>query len=1147
MKKARSILQPILWTVFGLLAVLIFSFFLLPKVVSTPKGKELILNYVNRMIPGKISAESFDLNWFSGQTIKKFSFTDPEGKEIFRFDFFSTDETLFSALIHRWNLGETEFHSPFLYLEENKEGELNIHRALGIKKDGEKTKAKSRFKIPKFKGHILVTNGEMTVIPEKITPITLSQINLEAKDSFSFFRMSAKTKQGTEEGEMLASGDLGENLHVLASIHKFPVSLMDQFRETTVYESALGSYVDLDLELQRRDGTLTFNSKVVSPNLNGNITGLTSEGYFHLDQGEIIFTVTPLFFKNFFQTKEWELANRPQLNLTLEKLVIPLELKKPDLRTVPFKGKMTLERLEMTHTKIGAFSLNNFEANIVSLENLDVTYSAKIQGKGEATNINGKFTVFPDESVTFSSNFKALPTDVLELIMAADYPYLHKVLGEQFSLTIDGKYNERIDTHIFISTSNFEMEGTLSGDSLADLDANMNGEWIVPIKYQAYIGPNPKLELKANLSYHDRNLIIPRLSVDLDNPNLKVDVLGKFGEKGKPFNYKDTKLVINGKLFHLPLYRDVLDYKGTFVFEFEGAQNELLGKAILSSSPLAEQSIVVSLTAKEVVKNNELKIDQADIYLSGKINNFPLHFFDQLFDFKVKLYPLLGPHLDLETLVHYTPNQEHLAVLNLEAKSQGFFTQLAISLNEKLQIQQNKPALVHWEISEPRYKYLVQLLRPGVHPEFTLIENADLDLIIEKINCPTVSITGPRENFRAFFCEAGFTGSLNVTPLFFYNARSKEKVVINNIKGSVSSENFAKAFSFNMNSNIETNVTPGDKKSGFSAKIDTLNLLTKEGKINKEQLTVKGDLTFDLIPVKAMTEILPVKPENKIIYQALLGELVNAHIFGEISKLSGPLTIDIKSSNFNAILPLYFTKDALLLTKDVEVDLRLTEEINHVLLKDVTPILISGAWSDHPIKLKIASEGFYAHLRPFSLAGLYIENGMIDLGRITVRNGGQILSLAKFLKAQNVTDEGIMEAWFTPIYVSLKEGVATYNRFDALLAGNIHIAMWGGIDLLRDRVRMTLGISSDTLKQNLNLRGIAKQEMFQVKMRGSTSDLEIDWSAAYTRMVILTARSSGGQIGNIIGGIIEQLVGVLGDENTPPPTTYPFPWEIPTQ
>lgn len=1135
--------KTLLWIIFVFLILLIGVIAVFPKVVSTEKGKNVFLNIINKNIPGKISVEKIQLNWFGGQKIEHLLFTDNNGKTIFKFETFSADESLFALLFSKTlTIGKTEIISPYLLIEEDKEGNVNVKKALGLKEKQETKEKKKEPFCQKFKGELIIQKGTLEFSSPKITTISLKDINVSAKDCFALFHVTAKTIQGSKQGEISAQGEVNDNVHIVASVHNFPVALLDQLKETALYEAAFGANLDFDLEILKKENHLTLQAKISSPNLQGTLQGVTKEQTFYLEKGDVLFTVTPAFFKAYFKTKEWELANRPIMTLHIDKLILPLELSTPNFHKIPLLGKLTVERGELTHAKLGPFSVNDAKAFFETSENaIDIKYSAGIQGKGEATTLNGIVNIFSDETVSFSTNFTALPTDFLELILSAEMPYLHKILGDKFSLSCQGVYNSEVDATLSLSSPKLQLDGTVNGPSLETLTAKLEGDAIFPVRYTPFLGRSPHLKIEADFSYEDRNLIFPYLSIKMKNSHLDFDIVGNIGKKGKNFSYEDVFLSGRGRILHLPLYSSGLDYQGNVFLEFDGGKNTLDGQSYLTTVPNDEEAVNLKFYAKNIIVDNELKLDEGEVLVDAKVSKFPVHFFDTFFNYKVKLYPLIGSHLNLDMHLHREAGKEaRLTTVDIDANSYGFLMQLSLTVDGFFNINQNKPAFIHWDLTQQRYKYLIELAGEDKRSEYSLFESSKVDLIIEGLTCPK----GPFENPKAIFCEGGFIGRLEMTPLIFMNPKTEEKITFNNIRGHISAEQFSKFITLQISSQIDDPLipVPENEKRGVSLTLEAKDLLTHEGKFNKENVSVKEDLAIDFIPVQAFTGIIPLKPDTRKMLRALLGDVMNARIYGEISKLEGPLTIDIKASNFKGIFPLQFTKESVTLRKTVETELTLTQQVNEVLLKDVNPILIHGAWSEHPIRVYIDAEGFFIPLRPYSFKEVVVQRAVIDFGRLRVKNGGEILTLMKFLKAKEITDEGIMEAWFTPIFMNLKDGVATYKRFDALLAGNVHIALWGKIDLVKDKVRMTLGISPSTLQRSLNIKGLSKKEMFQVKMRGSTSDLELDWSSAYTRIGILLTRSAG-HIGNIVGGILEKFVGVFGEEPTPDPTISPFPWE----
>ncbi len=454
--------------------------------------------------------------------------------------------------------------------------------------------------------------------------------------------------------------------------------------------------------------------------------------------------------------------------------------------------------------------------------------------------------------------------------------------------------------------------------------------------------------------------------------------------------------------------------------------------------------------------------------------------------------PFIGSTLTLDANGYYAPHQDPKLNLDLNAKGEGFAASLAVSIDGTLKVSQTRPSYIEWQMTPERYAALMQRfqVKPESESTFILTKPTQIAIHISEFTCPT---EWPKK-LGPFLCQSGFVGTLQISSAIFQGRQRQERIVFQEIKGSIKGANFSEAIDLTLNGEIVAPPVPQNEKSAFSFEGQMLNFWTKTGKFNRERLTLKGVLNLDLLPVHPILGIIPLDPESRAMAQALLGDLVNAKIQGEISQLAGPITIDVKSSNFKALLPLQLQPHALFLRDYVDAEITLTEAVNEVFLKDINPLLLTGAYSDHPIKLYIYPQGFSIPLRPYSLQNVEIGHAVVDIGKIRVRNGGNIQTLMEFLKAKEISPDGLMEAWFTPITLTYHNGVASYQRFDALLANSIHIALWGSINLLNNQVNMTLGIAETTLSQRLKVSGLREKDMFQVKMKGTTDHLDLDWA-----------------------------------------------------
>ena len=647
------------------------------------------------------------------------------------------------------------------------------------------------------------------------------------------------------------------------------------------------------------------------------------------------------------------------------------------------------------------------------------------------------------------------------------------------------------------------------------------------------VGHSLSFNLNGQVYAQKDHFSLPFVKGKLFNPHLEMDFRGQMGKKDGGFSPEHIQLIATGHIIQLPIEEGLSQQaleNGTLYIQIDGSKNLIVVKA-------EAESIKADIEIHHFIQNDQIAFDASEITFICDLQDFPLEVISPFISEDFAITDFLGKKMTLHTQGTYTPSGEPRLTLELNARSPGFTASLALSVDGTLTVDQDRPSYIYWEINPERYETLIRSLRinPEYESKFSLTRPTSLELTISQFICPA---TSSPNDVGHFLCQSGFVGKIHLGTTIFKSKQTQELIIFQEIMGDIKGENFSKAIDLALSGNIVASDIPESEKSAFSFKGEMLNFWTQEGSFNRQGLTVKGVLTLDLLPVRQITGLVPLDKETREILQAVLGGLVNARIYGEISQLSGPLTVDIKASNFKALLPL-----TIYLRDYVNAEITLTEAVSETLLKDIAPLIISGAYSDHPLKVYIDPQGFMIPINPYSLAGVRINNAIIDIGKIRVRNGGQIQSLMEFLKAQEVSPDGLMQAWFTPIFMTFQDGVAFYKRFDILLASNVHIALWGGINLINDQVNMTLAIAPSTLAQRFKISGLSKKELFQVKMRGTTHKLELDWKSAYTRIAFIVAKTAGGHIGQIIGGILENLISSFGEEPSPPPTTDPLPWE----
>jgi|GEM_PF-1778117 len=1107
--------------------VVVFTAFL-PKILSTNPGRELLLSWVNRGIHGTLSIEELHLSWLGPQRAEKVELKDKEGHEILQIDSLATDTSLFNLIFDINNFGATTVIHPVLSLERDDNGTSNLERTLS-KKEG-----KTRF--PNLKGKLIVKNGEIKLSAPKIQEITISNTSLEYHPEDSLFHLHAVTKEGSVTGEVLASGSLGENGHILAKVDNFPVTILDQLQNTHLYTQAFGEKIDLKIESRSEDGLRMIDATIQSKFLNGQISGEVKNNVFFTDaKSSLEFVMTPAFFQELIRSdlqKDWSLGDKATIRLEITRGEIPLSL---DWEKSEIEAKVSLARAELLHASQSHFSLNQFEGNIVVHDGMDLKIRGDIQGK-ESSKLVAEMRLHQN-NLLFSLESEGFPFGLLEIAFE-ELSVLRKFFGDSIGIKLAGNYSEQtgLDSTFDITSFSTNLHGEVIGEKLDNLSFTIDGNRRFSGGLKDALGEGATFAFKGKAAANQKILSVSTFEGDIESDIISTTIKGNLGKKGTPFTFDLVKIQGNGQLLNLPLntYYEGAELKeGEFSFTFDGSKNILTAQTKTSfvASEKEGKEMVASLKIRDFIVDNAIDYGAAVIEFDGNLQDFPTAIFDFFTPNHVNLSDLIGPIINLKAKLDYNPRKQTHLKLDLLATAPGFNTELALAVNPLFEITQSKPGHVYWEINNKRYQALVKMLSEDEVTAYELHSKSTLDIEIEKIYCPKEF----PEDIKAFICHSGIVGRIEVEPMQFIAKDSNDRFFLESIRGDIFGENFARKIHVDLTGKVSS--PRFFKRDGgiFSAGVDLLNLWSDE------PLAITGEIDLSRIPVRQILGIVPLDPIFREKANAVLGDYLNASLNAQIAGNEGPINFDIAASNFKGVFPLQLSKDQIQLRDVLKAEITLTDSVSEHFITDINPMLVRGARSDHPIRVFIDPEGFSFPL-PWSFKGLRIEKAVVDIGKIYVHNGGAVEELMKFLKAKPPKDK-MMSAWFTPVFLSLKDGVLSHERFDMLLHKNVHIALWGRVDLVKSKVWMTLGIAPQTLKQRFNILGINKKDMFQVKMRGKTNDVELDWSSAYTRIGILITRLAGGPPGYIVGGILEQVISALGEEPTPPPTVYPFPWD----
>ena len=262
-----------------------------------------------------------------------------------------------------------------------------------------------------------------------------------------------------------------------------------------------------------------------------------------------------------------------------------------------------------------------------------------------------------------------------------------------------------------------------------------------------------------------------------------------------------------------------------------------------------------------------------------------------------------------------------------------------------------------------------------------------------------------------------------------------------------------------------------------------------------------------------------------------------------IKNEKGTLDLFLDAEQAQANVFTSFTPDSITLRKPLSIAFQITPQLSEKLLKSANPLFLTGVQSKRPALLNISDQGFFCP-RPYSLPKLKIEDATLDLGQVRIQNGPSLASLVSLLKSENLANLRFMNAWFTPLPFSLKEGLLRTGRMDLLLADTVHICTWGDIDLIHDRIDMNLGLPADTLASAFGLNNLPSRYMMRIPIRGTTEEPEIITGPAAAKIAAMLAAQNIPKKAGAFGGLINLFApAVLDDSGDIPPAKRPFPWE----
>lgn len=434
------------------------------------------------------------------------------------------------------------------------------------------------------------------------------------------------------------------------------------------------------------------------------------------------------------------------------------------------------------------------------------------------------------------------------------------------------------------------------------------------------------------------------------------------------------------------------------------------------------------------------------------------------------------------------------------------------------------PSQVSWKLSPSGYRDLISLLYSEEKTPFTLLEPVTLGLTISEAKIPF------DQSLPKIFAEA------QMDKLSFSSALKKEKITL-----------LDSFFKCELNASKLFNIEVTSKTEGGSLLASCSLPLNSDFK--REKIT--ANLLLSQFPTAPCDLILHALGEDSFPFQTLFGGFLHAKLSTTLDNLEGPFSLKIQSPNIRCSLESSLKAGALTLQEPIHFQGTITPEMGRLIAYHVDSLSKTPLYSEGPITLEIAKEGFYFPLFPLNLSQASIHSGRLELGRMRCPNAGNIHMALSLLKSNPSDQNKGLPLWFAPLDFTLLKGSLEIERTEILLDDSLDVAIWGNIDLVKHYVNMVLGLTREALSHAFGLHDLPENYVLTIPIEGPIDNVNINSGEATTKIALLLAwqkqiLSKGfgtGTPGKIIEGLLGTIA-TLPDQNAKiPPPKHPFPWE----
>ncbi len=1187
------------------IACLLVLICFLPMLVSVSKVNQFLLSCVNSRISGKLHAQEIRVGWTDGICVTGLKIHDPQGREVALFNKISCDVALLS-LIHAPAIeGTIQVDSPKINLIDDKNtGHFSIEQVFSPE-TAVKSPAPSQ-NTPQTELIVSDLHLSIDIHPQGQAKVQLA-CQVKNTDNGSVEKGSvnlAATAQNFADLERAYKSALGQISNSAASvvtldchIDQFPLKAIVPFVAIANYDlsklilPALGNTINAKISHTLKGDelglSLLLNSPQLTTKLRAQIKGkqLTIQ-----DEGSVNWEIRP-------DVLACLKMSFPQIPADLEQAK-PTTLQatiQPYSGTLGTDGKMPLainwsldSPLLLNKASWNDTLAMQLQGNLTATslqESLEANTTAQISLGKQLSTLNSLCTVnqpLTKQETSCKLTLNGPIASQAELFLPQSLP-LVELLGTTTNLEATCKNTATEKTgqlQIQSDTMQANMFFTVANDILKMQPSTISMK-ISPQAIAAYI-PQEKGISTTSIPL---TVNVAALEIPLTSKALVKETLLDVAVNLKPFfvantlhsigvndtaikivkpKGQDLVLTTNGSLnlakasaLYQQIAGETLNFNANIPVHFDGdkitltnvrtelqpqspnaalqkllatlssniniATREIDGKVALVSNTT---SLNTTFSARPEAESEYTVLPAYTLSLDGSMKDFPVLVLEALSE-KPGLTELLGTTLS---------GSWKLALDNsLSKKPMAFsLTGDGLTLQTNLQLAKTitansaqDAATIDWQITPKRFKALqkmLQLAQSEKQKDMQLQDDVHLTVHVKGLQLPLEQFV---QNQKPLVLGA-FLDALALDAQIALGAvtlSQKDKKPLSIAPLHVTAALIGKDRTVSFTCNTENSA---QKEQAQLAITGSASNLWNDQDFQFDNARILVDTKIQNLPLDILYSFTAM-PDTADKVISMLGHTLNANLKGDIKDLQeGSCHGNIQSPLLKSEIACLVKDGKLTLEKPITAEYTLSPE--------------TGARSESPIKFAIDSKDFSVVLKPFSLKTIQAKNIKIEPGILYCKNIGMLSLLVNLFKVKS-SDETTV--WTTPVYIEIKDGIVHCKRADALLANTFPVATWGKIDLVKNSLDMTLGLSGTSLTRAFDIPKLDPSYMVQIPIRGTIQSPKIDTALVTTKLTALKLMQTRSSTTSIIGGLLDVATTIVDKESpAPAPTTHPFPWKL---